>query len=226
MTGSRVGNDGDGGRAATSTGGGVRSRRWRREAAGTSAGDPGSDAPLDAQHPQHVVAHLAEDALVGVPGMRHAVLDHLPDPCRPRAHHGDPLRQEAGLLHVVGDEEARRRLESIVHPRVRARAAEIEAAAPDGAVVVHVIPLLVETGQQASFDEVVVVDVPPDVQQQRLVTTRGMTSEQVTARVAAQAGRDERLAAATQVVVNDGTLEDLRDAVDKLWARLQALSTR
>ena len=158
----------------------------------------------------------------GTSGLAEIVVAFGPDMLTDRGE----LDRAAMGHRVFGDEEARRRLESIVHPRVRARAAEIEAAAPDEAVVVHVIPLLVETGQQASFDEVVVVDVPPDIQQQRLVTTRGMTSEQVTARVAAQAGRDERLAAATQVVVNDGTLEDLRDAVDKLWARLQALSTR
>src|SRR5918998_2100754 len=57
---------------------------------------------------------------------------------------------------VFADPEARRDLERIVHPAVRARAAELERAAPADAVVVHVIPLLVETGQQDDFDRVVV----------------------------------------------------------------------
>ena len=74
---------------------------------------------------------------------------------------------------VFGDDDARARLEQIIHPRVRARAAEIEAAAGDDAIVVHDIPLLVETGQAGSFDVVLVVDAPPEVQVQRLVRAPG-----------------------------------------------------
>jgi dephospho-CoA kinase len=127
---------------------------------------------------------------------------------------------------VFEDDAARSRLEAIVHPRVRVRAAEIEAAAAPDAVVVHVIPLLVETGQVASFDEVVVVDVPPEVQRQRLAETRSMTPAQIEARLAAQATREQRLAAATHVVDNSGTPEQLRAGVEQLWARLRSLSTR
>lgn len=138
---------------------------------------------------------------------------------------GELDRQAMGA-RVFDDDAARSRLEAIIHPRVRARAAEIEAVAPREAVVVHVIPLLVETGQASSFDEVVVVDVPPDVQRERLTETRGMTSEQVESRVAAQATREDRLAVATYVVDNGGTPEQLRACVEDLWARLQSLSTR
>src|SRR5918993_638986 len=77
-------------------------------------------------------------------------------------------RARIGAL-VFADPERRRALEAIIHPRVRARAAEIEAAAPPDAVVVHDIPLLAETGQAASFDAVVVVDVPVEVQVDRMV---------------------------------------------------------
>ena len=74
---------------------------------------------------------------------------------------GDRLdRARLGQI-VFADPEARRDLERIIHPAVRARAAELERAAPTDAVVVHVIPLLVETGQQDDFDRVVVVDVDP-----------------------------------------------------------------
>ena len=70
-------------------------------------------------------------------------------------------RARLGAL-VFADPAARRDLERIVHPAVRARAAELERAAGDAAVVVHVIPLLVETGQTDAFDRIVVVDVDPD----------------------------------------------------------------
>src|SRR5690349_14923033 len=83
-------------------------------------------------------------------------------------------RPKVGAL-VFADPERRKALEAIIHPRVRERAAEIEAAAPAGAVVVHDIPLLAETGQAASFDAVVVVDVPVEVQVERMVRIRGMS---------------------------------------------------
>jgi len=121
---------------------------------------------------------------------------------------------------VFGDEARRRVLEGIIHPRVRARAAEIEAAAGPDAVVVHDIPLLVETGQAASFDAVVVVDVPVETQVERMVELRGMSREDAEARVAAQASREQRLAAATYVVDNTGTLEQLRERVAEVLAEL------
>ena len=121
---------------------------------------------------------------------------------------------------VFGDEAARRRLEAILHPLIRARAAELEAAAPEGTVVVHDIPLLVETGQADRFDAVLVVDVPVETQVGRMVRDRGMTREDALARVAAQADREQRLAAATHVVDNTGTREDLRDRVTEVLEKL------
>jgi dephospho-CoA kinase len=121
---------------------------------------------------------------------------------------------------VFGDEPARRRLEAIIHPLVRARAHELEAAAPDGAVVVHDIPLLVETGQADRFDAVLVVDVPVPTQIARMVEQRGMTPEDAAARVAAQATREQRVAAATYVIDNTGTLEDLRERVTEVFEKL------
>lgn len=121
---------------------------------------------------------------------------------------------------VFADGAKRRVLEGIIHPRVRARAAEIEAAAPEGAVVVHDIPLLTETGQADSFDAVVVVDVPVETQIERMVALRGMSPGDARARVEAQATREERLAIATHVVDNTGTLEELRTRVDAVYAEL------
>ena len=136
----------------------------------------------------------------------------------------DGTLDRAALARLVfADEAARRRLEAIVHPRVRELAAEREAAAEAGAVVVHVIPLLVETGQVDDFDEVVVVDVPPQVQLERYLARSGESPTQARARLAAQATRAERLAAADTVVGNSGTLAELAEKVDRLWARWEAV---
>lgn len=134
---------------------------------------------------------------------------------------GDLDRPALGAL-VFGDTARRRVLEGIIHPRVRARAAEIEAAAPEGSIVVHDIPLLVETGQAGDFDAVVVVDVPGEVQVRRMREHRGMGDGDARARIAAQAGREERLAAATYVIDNTGSLEDLADEVDRVHRSLVA----
>jgi dephospho-CoA kinase len=132
---------------------------------------------------------------------------------------GDLDRPAVGRI-VFGDEVARRKLEAIIHPRVRARAAEIESAAPGDAVVVHDIPLLVETGQGGSFDLVLVVDVPQEVQVERLTRDRGMTDEEAKARIASQATREQRLAVADLVVDNAGSLEQLDARIAEVWPGL------
>jgi dephospho-CoA kinase len=132
----------------------------------------------------------------------------------------DGALNRAALGRVVfADPSARADLEAVVHPLVRARAAELAASAPDGAVVVEVIPLLVETGQAGRFDHVVVVDVDPAVQLARLRARDGFSPAEAAARVAAQASRELRLAAADVVIDNSGSPEDLAAAVDRLWAR-------
>lgn len=128
-------------------------------------------------------------------------------------------RPRLGRL-VFADPEARRDLEQIIHPAVRRRAAELEAAAAPGSVVVHVIPLLVETGQGDDFDVVVVVDVDAATQLARLQTRNGFGVEEAEARIRAQAGRDERLAVADAVLDNRGDLDQLRSQIDDLWADL------
>lgn len=122
---------------------------------------------------------------------------------------------------VFADEERRRVLEGIIHPRVRERSHELEEAAPAGAVVVHDIPLLAETGQADRFDAVVVVDVPLEVQLERMVQLREMTHDDARARVAAQAEREHRLAIATHVIENTGSLEELRARVEQVYAALR-----
>ena len=148
----------------------------------------------------------------GTPGLA-AVVD---------AFGGDVLADDGRLdrpalgARVFADELARKRLEAILHPLIRARAAELESAADPDALVVHDIPLLAETGQADAFDAVVVVDVPVETQVDRMVRQRGWTREDAEARVSAQADRERRRAIATYVIDNTGTRDDLRDRVTEV----------
>ncbi|GAB2633348.1 dephospho-CoA kinase [Nocardioides ginkgobilobae] len=137
---------------------------------------------------------------------------------------GELDRPAMGSL-VFHDESARRRLEAIVHPLVFERYAEQEAAAPEGALVVHDIPLLVESGRAAEFDAVVVVDVPRELQVERMLRDRGWSLVDAEARIAAQATREQRLAVATHVIENTGTLDELRARVAEVHAALTSGAT-
>ena len=160
---------------------------------------------------------LARDVVApGTEGLRRVVEEFGSEVLAPD---GSLDRPRLGAV-VFGDVEARRRLEAIIHPLVRARSRELEEAAPDGAVVVHDIPLLTETGQADRFDAVLVVDVPVETQVARMVEQRGMTREDAEARIAAQAAREERLAVATHRIDNTGTREDLRERVAEVFAKL------
>lgn len=133
---------------------------------------------------------------------------------------GDLDRPAMGAI-VFADPAARKRLEAIIHPLVHQRGAELEAEAPDDAVVVHDIPLLAEGGRAGSFDAVVVVDVPTEVQVDRMVRDRGWSQQEAESRIAAQASREERLAIATHVIDNTGSLADLRSRVEQVYAALR-----
>lgn len=122
---------------------------------------------------------------------------------------------------VVADKQKLAVLNSIVHPRVGGRMREVEDAAGAGSVIVHDVPLIAENGLAGSYDVVVVVDVPARIQLDRLVRLRGMSREQAQARMAAQASREERLAIATIVVDNSGSLAELDRQVGELWAELR-----
>jgi dephospho-CoA kinase len=163
-----------------------------------------------------------EVVAAGTPGLAEIVVAFGPD----MVDDNGELDRAAMGRRIFGDDEARGRLEQIIHPRVRARAAEIEAAAGADAIVVHDIPLLVETGQAGSFDVVLVVDAPPEMQVQRLVEQRGMSEDEARSRIAAQAGREQRLAAADHVLSNDGSLEQLQTAADQVWDDLSTRATR
>ncbi|NGN91403.1 dephospho-CoA kinase [Nocardioides sp. KC13] len=132
---------------------------------------------------------------------------------------GELDRAKVGEI-VFADEGARARLNAIVHPLVGARSAELEEAGRSaGKLVVNDIPLLVEAGYAPFFDEVIVVDVPVETQVERAVA-RGMTEADARSRISAQASREERLAVATYVIDNTGTLDDLRKRVREIYDSL------
>jgi dephospho-CoA kinase len=118
---------------------------------------------------------------------------------------------------VFGNPDKLRQLEAIIHPRVRARSAELVAAAPPDAVVVHDIPLLAESRTAAGFDLVLVVEADEAVRLDRLVRLRGMTEEAARARFSAQASDEQRRVVADVVIENNGTVDELRAAVDAVW---------
>jgi dephospho-CoA kinase len=134
----------------------------------------------------------------------------------------DGALDRVGLGDIVfADPDKLAGLNAIVHPRVGMRMGELEDSAGPGAVVVHDVPLIAENGLAGAYDLVVVIDVQPRVQLDRLVRQRGMSREQAEARMAAQASREERLAIATIVVDNSGSLAELDRQAGELWAELR-----
>lgn len=133
---------------------------------------------------------------------------------------GDLDRAAMGSL-VFGDVAARKRLEAIVHPLVLERMATLEVAAADDDLVVHDIPLLAEGGRADTFDAVIVVDCPPELQVARMMSDRGWTREDAESRIAAQATREQRLAIATHVIENTGSIDELRDRVVAVFVDLR-----
>lgn len=155
------------------------------------------------------------------------------------ARFGDHLVRADGSLDRQGladvvfvDDEARRDLDRITHPRIAARIAERIAAldaswdrpGPPMAVVDH--PLLIETGQVNRFDAVVVVLAPVEERVRRLVEQRGLGEADARARIAAQCTDDDRRAAATHVIDNAGDLDAVLVAADRLYDELVAAAGR
>jgi dephospho-CoA kinase len=156
----------------------------------------------------------------GTPGLAEVIAAFGPGVLRPD---GSLDRTRLGEM-VFADAELRARLNAIVHPRVGARMSELEQAAGDAGIVVHDVPLIAENDLAGAFDVVVVVDAPRRAQVDRLTRRRGMTREQATARIAAQASRKQRLAIASLVVDNSGSLSELDRQVGELWTELRRIA--
>ena len=116
---------------------------------------------------------------------------------------------------IFGDAEARRRLEAILHPAIRAEM-ERQSRAAGGPYQVLVIPLLVEGGRRDHIDRVLVVDLPEATQIERLMRRDGVSRDQAEAALRAQASRDARLAFADDVIENTGDVAALETRVAKL----------
>ncbi|MFS0698422.1 dephospho-CoA kinase [Cellulomonas sp. 179-A 4D5 NHS] len=153
-------------------------------------------------------------------------LDEVAEAFGPGVIDADGALDRAALAALVfTDGAALERLNGIIHPVVRRLAAEREAAAATadaGAVVVHDIPLLVETGRGDEFHVLVVVHAPVGQRLERLVEGRGLARDEAERRIAAQTSDETRSAAADVVLDGTGTDADLRAQVDALWARLAA----
>jgi dephospho-CoA kinase len=130
-------------------------------------------------------------------------------------------RQALGQL-VFTDADARRRLNSIVHPLVREwmAARTAEAMERDAELVVQDVPLLFENRLEQLFPTVVLVWVPPEVQVERLVRSRGFTPERAREVIAAQMPIDEKRSRAPHVIDNSGTKESTREQVERFWREL------
>jgi dephospho-CoA kinase len=150
----------------------------------------------------------------GTPGLAAVVEEFGPEVLR---QDGTLDREALGAL-VFGDETRRKALSGILHPLIGELSGQrfAEAEASGARVLLHDVPLLVESHLEGLYDEIVVVDVPVEVQVQRLVELRGMTEQDARARIASQADRETRLAAATRVLDNSGTVEQLTRQVRAL----------
>lgn len=142
-----------------------------------------------------------------------------------RARFGDAVLLEDGSLDrralrrlVFEDPTARRDLEAIVHPLIRRAMAE-QSAAAKGPYQINVIPLLVEGGRRAGIDRVLVVDCPEALQIERVMQRDQVTEPEARAILAAQTSRSARLAAADDVIVNDGDAAALQAQVEALHAK-------
>lgn len=128
----------------------------------------------------------------------------------------DGTLDRARLRQVVFADPAERLwLEQLTHPAIR-ELTDRRCQSATGPYVMVAIPLLVETAGAARFDRVLVVDCDPKIQLARLQARDGMTCEQATRMLAAQVTREQRLAAADDVIENNGDIAALRDQVEKL----------
>ncbi|MDI6944321.1 MULTISPECIES: dephospho-CoA kinase [Microbacterium] len=146
------------------------------------------------------------------------------------AEFGDDVLTEDGALDraalgaiVFGDRERLARLNAIVHPAVKVESQRRFRAALDAdpdTVVVYDVPLLAEARGAGEWDRIVVAHAPADVRRRRLVTERGMSEADAAARIASQAGDDERLALADVVIDTSGSLDETLAQADALWRSL------
>ena len=132
-------------------------------------------------------------------------------------------RQKLGEL-VFNDPEKRLALEGIIHPLVRQRASELLAELPQNSMVIYTVPLLVEANVSLPFDVIVSVEAPEADRVRRLVSSRGMSTDQAMARIKSQASAIERAAAADYILNSNQPLNSLLADATALWNKFQIMS--
>jgi dephospho-CoA kinase len=132
-------------------------------------------------------------------------------------------RQKLGEI-IFNDPEKRLALEGIIHPLVRQRASELLAELPEDSMVIYTVPLLVEANVSLPFDVIVSVEAPEADRVKRLVTSRGMSTEQAMARIKSQASAIERAAAADYILNSNQPLPSLLGDASALWNKFQIMS--
>ena len=205
----------------------VTGQQYRMLRAGLTGGIGSGKSEVSRRLAAHgavvIDADVAARAVVapGTPGLARVVEAFGVDVVGPD---GALDRDRLGAI-VFRDPASRTTLNAIVHPLVGQWMRAAERAAVDAAggdlIIVHDVPLLAENRRAGDFDLVIVVDVPPELQLERLVDQRGMSPDQARARMAAQASRPQRLAVADLVIDNSGSLADLDHRVAEVWADLQ-----
>ncbi|MDR8409495.1 dephospho-CoA kinase [Nonomuraea sp. 3-1Str] len=158
----------------------------------------------------------------GTPGLARVVAAFGEEVLRPD---GSLDRDKLGSI-VFHDPDRLAALNAIVHPLVGERVAELQGQAAEDAIVVYDVPLLAENKLAPMYDVVIVVDAADEVRVARLAEHRGMPESDARARIAAQAGRDERLAIAHVVIPNEGTLDELETRVAEVWDDLLRRASR
>jgi dephospho-CoA kinase len=138
----------------------------------------------------------------------------------PQAVRNGELDRAAMAEIVFNDPQARERLNAIVHPRVRALAVKQEERAEPGQLIVHVVPLLFETGYAGMVDRTVLVTAPLEERIRRVVARDGTDEARVRARMAAQIDPDTARAKADYVIENDGNWEHLRQRTYDVYEAL------
>ena len=156
---------------------------------------------------------------LGQPGLNQVVERFGPGILSPSGE----INRRALRDRVFADADSRKDLEAILHPRIRAEMARLAEAA-SGPYLVMAIPLLVEGGSHADLDRILVVDLDEETQLARLMERDGSSESQARAMLAAQASRAERLARADDILDNSGSVEQLRDSVDRLHVRYRGIA--
>lgn len=189
-------------------------------------GGIGSGKSTVAQRMVHRGAELIDADLIA----REVVLPGTPAYRKIVEHFGADVLDEDGFIDrpalgrvVFADPEKRTLLNELTHPPVvHAIAEQLELLQAFDGVVVLDVPLLVEAGVDRGYEAVVVVATQPETQVRRLVEQRGMAEDDARPRIAAQAPLEDKLAIATHVVWNEGSVEELMLETDRLMEELTA----